>query len=160
MQLFLAQNHSAMTHLPTASAILVAVAALAALFAARKEIAAWCAILSVVAFVSALPTMATGIAAAKGRFNDDGKPYLQSGLIVSNIPANARIFRHQLLGITGTVVAALLSIVSIARARGRNSNKYLIALLAVLLAVLWGIGGHLGGEELWGAGTFPAFHQP
>jgi len=160
MQLFLAQNHSAMTHLPIASAILLAGAALAALFSAKKEIAWWCAILSVVAFLTAIPTAATGIAAAKGRFNDDGKPYLQNGIVVSNIPANTRIFRHQLLGISGIAVAALLAILSIARVRGRTPNRYVIALLAVLLAVLWGIGGHLGGKELWGPGTFPAFHQP
>ncbi len=158
MELFFAQNHAAMTHLPIASAILAAVAAIAALFAARKEVALICAVLSLAALLTAFPAIVTGIAAAKGRNNDEGKPYIQSGVIVSHIPANTRIFRHQMLGISGTLVAALLAILSVARARGRNANKYLIVLLAVLLAVLWGIGGHLGGEDLWGPDTFPAFH--
>ena len=159
MELFLAQNHSAMTHLPIASALMVAVGALVALFVARKELSLLCAILSLAALLTVIPTIATGIAAAKGRFNDDGKSYIQSGVMVSNIPANTRIFRHQVFGIAGTIVAVLLTILTIAKARGRNPNKYLIALLAVLLAVCWGIGGHLGGEELWGPETFPGFHQ-
>jgi formate hydrogenlyase subunit 3/multisubunit Na+/H+ antiporter MnhD subunit len=158
MELFLAQNHSAMTHLPIATAILIAIAALVTLFVPRKEITWSCAILSLVALVAVVPTVVTGIAAAKGRFNDEGKPYIQSGVIVANIPANTRIFRHQVLGLTGTALAALMAILSIAKVRGRNPNRYLIALVAVLLAVVWGVGGHLGGEELWGAGTFPAFH--
>ncbi len=158
MELLLAQNHAAMTHLPIASAILAAVAALVALFVARKEVALICAVLSLAALLTAIPAIVTGIAAAKGRNNDEGKPYVQSGVIVSNIPANTRIFRHEMLGISGTVVAAVLAVLTIARARGRNTNKYLIALLAILLAVLWGVGGHIGGEELWGPDTFPAFH--
>ncbi len=158
MELFLAQNHSAMTHLPIASAILAAIAALAAFFLRRKEIALFCAVLSIAAFVTVLPAVVTGIAAAKGRFNDDGKPYIQSGVIVGDLPANARIFRHQMLGSIGTGVALILAIFGVSSLRGRNPNRYLVAVLAVLLALLWGIGGHLGGRELWGPGTFPAFH--
>jgi hypothetical protein len=157
MESFLAQNHAAMTHLPIAAAIMLAVAALVALFVARREVALLCAILSLTALVTVIPTIVTGIAAAKGRNNDEGKAYIQSGVMVRNIPANARIFRHQMLGIAGTVVAAFLAILTVAKARGRNPNKYLIALLAILLAVLWGVGGHMGGVELWGADTFPAF---
>jgi hypothetical protein len=158
MWLFLAQNHSAMTHLPIAAAILGAAAALALLFVYKHEIAFFWAVLSITAFVTVIPTMVTGIAAAKGRHNDSGKPYIQRGFIVDNLPANARIHTHQILGISGSVVAALLVLLGISRLRGGNPNKYLVFALALLLAVLWGIGGHLGGKELWGADTFPALH--
>jgi len=158
MWLFLAQNHSAMTHLPTAAAILGAAAALVLLFVYGKEIAFCWAVLSITAFVTVIPTMVTGIAAAKGRLNDNGKPYIQSGFIVDNLPANARIHIHQILGVSGSVVAALLALLGISRLRGGNPNKYLVFVLALLLAILWGIGGHLGGKELWGADTFPGFH--
>lgn len=155
---FLAQNHSAMTHLPIAAAILGAVAALTAVFVQRKEITwAW-AVLSITAFITVFPTLATGIAAGKGRTNDDGKPYIESGLIVSNIPADERIFRHQILGLSGSAVAAILAVLGIAGLRGRRPNRYAVVILAVLLAVLWGIGGHLGGEDMWGPDTFPGFH--
>ena len=154
----LAQNHSAMTHLPIASAILCAIAAVVGLFIYKRELTwAW-AILSIVAFVTVLPTMFTGIAAAKGRLNEDGKPYIQSGILVADLPANTRIFRHQLLGISGAVVAAMLAFLGIGQLRGRTPNKFLVVLLALLLALLWGIGGHLGGMELWGEDTFPGFH--
>lgn len=159
MELFLAQNHSAMTHLPIASSILAAVAAVAGLFVARKEVAFLWACLSIAAFVTVAPTVITGIAAAKGRTNDEGQPYIKSGLLVEPTPANTRIFRHQVLGLAGTVLSAVLAAAAIARLRGRHFNKYLIALVTVLLAVLWGIGGHLGGKELWAPDTFPAFHQ-
>ena len=158
MIMFLAQNHSAMTHLPIASAVLGAVAALAALFLGRKEIYwAW-AVLSIVAFVTVLPTVATGIAAAKGRLNEDGKPYIQQGFFVSNLPANARILRHQVLGISGVALAAVLAFLGISTLRGRVPNKIVVALLAMLLAILWGLGAFMGGKELWGPDTFPGFH--
>ncbi len=158
MELFLAQNHSPMTHLPIASAVLGALAALSALFVRKREVTLIWALLAIVSFVTVLPTVVTGIAAGKGRFNEDGKPYIQSGIIVSNIPGNTRIYRHQMLGLIGTGVAAILAALGVSRMRGRESNLYLVALLALLLAVLWGIGGHLGGEELWGPDTFPGFH--
>lgn len=158
MMLFLAQNHSAMTHLPIASSILGAVAAIAVLFVSRKEIVWSWAVLSIVAFLTAIPTLTTGIAAAKGRINEDGKPYIQSGLIVDWVPENTRVARHQVLGVSGFAIAAILAVLGIARLRGRNPNKYVIAILALLLALLWGIGGHLGGEELWGSDTFPGLH--
>ena len=159
MELFLAQNHSAMTHLPIASSILAAVAAVAGLFVARKEVVFLWACLSIAAFVTVLPTVVTGIAAARGRTNDEGQAYIEGGLLVKDVPANTRIFRHELLGLSGASLAAILAAVAVARLRGRNVNRSLIALLSVVLAVLWGIGGHLGGEELWGPETFPAFHQ-
>lgn len=158
MELFLAQNHSAMTHLPTASAILGAFAALAALFVLRREIAWSWALLSLTAFLTAFPTIATGIAAAKGRFNGEGKPYLQSGVIIPDAPQNARVRKHQLLAGAGMALAAVQAVLALTFLRGRKPNRYLVALLAVLVAVLWGIGGHLGGQELWGPDTFPAFH--
>jgi hypothetical protein len=159
MWLFLARNHSAMTHLPTAAAILGAVAALSLLFVFKKEIAFCWAVLSIAAFVTVIPTMVTGIAAAKGRLNDNGRPYIESGFLVGNLPANARIHMHQILGISGGMVAAVLALMGISRLRGGNPNKYAVFALALLLAFLWGIGGHFGGKELWGANTFPAFHE-
>jgi uncharacterized membrane protein len=158
MELFLAQNHPAMTHLPIASALLAACAALTALFVRKKELSLFSAVLSIVALVTVLPAIVTGIAAARGRFNDDGKPYISSGVIVSDIPANERIFLHQIMGCTGAAVAAVLAAVGVSTLRGRQSNRYLVACLAVLLALLWSIGGHLGGKELWSRDTFPAFH--
>ena len=155
MLLFLARNHSALTHLPIAAAILGAAAALALLFVYRKEVAFCWAVLSITAFVTVIPTVVTGIAAARGRLNDEGKPYIQSGFIVDNVPANARIQLHQILGISGSLIAAVLALLGISRLRGGNPNKYLIFLLALLLAILWGIGGHLGGEELLGGRYFP-----
>jgi hypothetical protein len=158
MELFLAQNHSAMTHLPIASALLAAGAALAGLFVRRQGIALSAAALSIVAFLTVLPAVVTGIAAARGRFSDDGRPYIRSGVIVRDVPANERIFRHQILGAAGAGVAAALAALGVATLRGGHTNRYAVALLAVLLALLWGIGGHLGGKELWGPDTFPAFH--
>ena len=156
MELFLAQNHSALTHLPIAAAILAAFSAVAALFTPRKEIMLMWAFLSIAAFVTVLPTVATGVVAAKGRFNDNGKPYIESGVFVSNNPANTRIFQHEVLGSAGTALGAILAFLGLAFLRGRRPNMYLIALLAVALAVLWGLGGHLGGKEMWGPDTFPA----
>jgi uncharacterized membrane protein len=156
MELFLAQYHSALTHLPIAAAILGAAAAVVALFVDRREVGLAWASLAIVAFVTVMPALITGIAAAKGRFNDEGKPYIGSGILVSGIEANTRIYRHQMLGISGAGIAAVLTVLGIARLRGRNPNKYVVALLAVLLAVLWGIGGDMGGREMWGPGTFPA----
>ena len=158
MWLFLAKNHSAMTHLPTAAAILGAAAALWLLFVYKNEIAFCWAVLSITAFVTVIPTVVTGIAAAKGRLNDNGKPYIESGFIVENLPANARVHMHQILGISGGVIAALSALLGISRLRGGSPNKYLVFVLALLLAIIWGIGGHFGGKELWGADTFPAFH--
>ena len=158
MELFLAQNHSALTHLPIAAAILAAMSAVAALFTSRKEkeiVFMW-ALLSITAFVTVLPTVATGVVAAKGRFNEDGKPYIEGGILVGNSPANSRILRHEVLGTTGSALAGVLALLGLAFLRGRMPNKYLIALLALALAVVWGLGGHLGGKEIWGADTFPA----
>ncbi len=159
MELFLAQNHSAMTHLPIAASILAAAAAITALFVRRREVTLFWAVLSLVALVSAFPTIITGIAAAKGRTNDEGRPYIEKGVLVDRIPRNTRIFRHQILGISGTVLAAVLSGLAIATMRGRNFNPLLVACIAVIMALLWGIGGHLGGEEMWAPETFPAFHR-
>jgi uncharacterized membrane protein len=157
MELFLAQNHSAMTHLPIAAAIMAAAAAIVRLFANKKEVILVWAILSLAALVTVPSALITGVAAAKGRFNDAGKPYIQSGLIVDRIPASSRIFIHQVLGIGGAILACILGAAAIIQLRGREANRYWIVLLAVMLAILWGIGGHLGGEDLWGPATFPAF---
>ena len=158
MELFLARNHAVMVHLPIGAAVLAAAAAVVVLFTRKRELEWSWAVLSLVALLSALPALATGSAAAKGRFNEEGKPYLEQGLLVSDTPANARIFRHQMLAIAGTAVAGLLSLLGIARLRGRNPNRFLVAALAVALTLLWGIGGHLGGQVLWGPDTFPVFN--
>ena len=160
MELFLAQNHAAMTHLPIAASILAALAALLGLYFLRKEALLVWAVLSLAAFITAFPAIVTGIAAAKGRFNDDGKPYLRkSEWIVERTPANGRLFNHQIMGIGGTAISGILALAALVRLRGRELNRFLIALLAVLLAVLWGIGGHLGGKELWSPDTFPALQE-
>ena len=157
MELFLAQNHSALTHLPIASAILAAIGAIVAMFSPRKEIGYFWSVLSIVAFVTVLPLAFTGIFAAQGRFNDTGKPYLESGILVSSSPANERIRTHELLAITGSVASLICASLGLFFLRGRRPNIYLVVLLAITVAVLWGIGGHLGGKELWGPDTFPAF---
>jgi len=148
-----------MVHLPIAASVLAAVAAMVGLLINKKEVYLVWAVLSLAALATVPPALITGIAAAKGRLNEEGKPYIQSGLVVDRTPANSRIFTHQAIGAGGTLLACLLAAAAIARLRGRNVNRFLLACLAVLLAVLWGIGGHLGGEELWGPDTFPAFQQ-
>jgi hypothetical protein len=156
MELFLAQNHSAATHLPVASALLAAGAALTALYVRKSEASLFAAVLSIVAFVAVLPTVITGVAAAKGRFNDDGNPYITSGVIVAEIPVNERIFRHQILGCAGAIVAAAMALLGVATLRGHHTSRHLVAVLSVLLALLWCTGAHLGGKELWSRETFPA----
>lgn len=158
MELFLAQNHSAMTHLPIAAAILAAISAVTALFISRKEVILLWAVLSITAFFTVLPTLATGVFAAEGRFNADGKPYIQSGVLVSNIPANARVWLHELLGGSGAAIAFVLAVSAAGfLLRGRVPNKYVAAVLTLALAIIWGIVGHLGGKELWSPDTFPRF---
>jgi uncharacterized membrane protein len=155
---FLAQNHSALTHLPIATAILAAISAIACLFTVKKEaVSAW-VLFSVIAFLTAIPLLITGTAAAKGRFNSEGKPYIQSGILVANVPANTRVFVHQSLGIAGFALSAALALCAIAKVRGRNPSIYLVILLALAVAICWGIGGHLGGKELWSPDTFPGFN--
>ena len=157
MDLFFAQNHSAMTHLPLGAAIMAAACAVAALFTSRREIVQAWAVLAIVAFLTALPAVATGVEAAEGRFSGDGKPYIQHGYIVSRTPASERVWRHQMLGGGGSVLAAVLAVLGVSVLRGKSPNKYLVILLALTLAVLWAIGAHTGGAELWGPDTFPAF---
>ncbi len=155
MELLLAENHSAMTHLPIATAILAAAAAITFCCVRRKEISLFWAALSLVAFLSVLPTITTGIFAAKGRLNERAKPYIQSGIIVRNLPENTRIFRHQIVGMAGACISALVAILAVMKLRGRDPNPYMLAVLTLLVAVLWGVGGHLGGKVLWGPDTFP-----
>jgi hypothetical protein len=159
MELFFAQNHSAMTHLPIAASILAAVAAVTGLFVKKREVFLVWAILSLAALATVPPALITGVAAARGRFNEEGKPYIQSGLIVDQTAANDRIFKHQAVGAAGTILAGFLAVAAIAQLRGRKLNRLAIALFAILLAILWGVGGHLGGEELWSPETFPAFQS-
>jgi hypothetical protein len=157
MELFLAQNHAAMTHLPIAAAIMAAVVAAIRLLVNKREVVLLWAILSLTALATVPPTLITGLAAAKGRFNEEGKPYIQSGFIANRSPASSRIFYHQVCGMGGAILACLLGMAAIVQLRGRELSPYWIALLALLLAILWGVGGHLGGEELWGPATFPGF---
>jgi uncharacterized membrane protein len=156
MELFLAQNHSAMTHLPIAAAILAVLGAAARLLTSRKEVIfAWAA-LSIAACVSVVPTLTTGLYAARGRFNEDGKPYLESGLFVGAGVANARVRSHELLGTAGSAVALVSAFLGVISLRGGRTNKYLSLFLGLAMTLLWAIGGHLGGKELWGPDTFPA----
>jgi|WetSurMetagenome_2_1015567.scaffolds.fasta_scaffold12177_1 uncharacterized membrane protein len=159
MMSLLAQYHSAFTHLPIAAAILAAVCAITCLFTAKREVATSWALLSIIAFATATPLLVTGMAAAKGRFNSEGKPYIEQGILVSNTPADARLFLHQSLGIAGFLLSSALALLGIARLRGRVPNRLMIVLLALAIALCWGIGGHLGGEELWGPDTFPGYSQ-
>ena len=155
MELFFAQNHSAMTHLPIAAAILLAAVAMSSLFTSKREIVLACALLTLIAFATSIPTIITGVAAAKGRMNEEGKPYLASGVLVPDTSSNIRVFRHETLGVIGFGLSVILAILGISGLRGRWPNKYLLCVLALALALCWGIGGHLGGKELWGPDTFP-----
>ncbi len=157
MQLFIAQNHSAMVHLPVASAVLAAVSAIAALIWTRKELGYLWAVLSIVAFVTVSSTVTTGLVAARGRYNEEGKPYVQSGLFVPRAPANERIWRHQALGIVGGALSGVLALLGVRLLRGKAPNGFVVAVLAVTLALVWAVGAHTGGAELWGPETFPAF---
>ena len=153
MELFFAQNHAPMTHLPIASAMLAAVAAVLALFIKKPQLTwAW-AMLSIVAFVTVLPTILTGIQAAKGR------GFIEEGLMVAEKEGNEDIVLHQRLGIAGTAVAMVFLFVGVRQLRGKNVNRWLAAVLAVTLAILWGFGGHMGGHEMWGPDTFPRFEN-
>jgi hypothetical protein len=131
---------------------------LTALVLPRREVVRSWALLALVAFATAVPATVTGIAAARGRFNGDGKPYIQDGIFVPDTPQNERIRRHQQLGVGGAIIAVVQAVLALACLRGREPNRCVAAVLAVLLAVAWGVGGHMGGQELWGPDTFPAFH--
>jgi len=153
MELFLAQNHAPMTHLPIACSILAAAAAIAGLFFTRKEVSLAWALLSIIAFVTVLPTIFTGIQAARGRM------YITEGIQVNDDPENADIKLHQQLGTAGAVVSLVFMSFGIRRLRGKSPNRYVIVVLAVAMAILWGIGGHMGGKALWGPDTFPAYED-
>jgi len=146
-----------MTHLPVAAAVLAALSALVGLFRPSQRMGRSWALLSIVAIVTVCPTLITGVIAAKGRFNGEGKPYIQSGVLVADLPLNERIWRHEMLGAVGTAASAILAALGISRLRGKAPNSYLVVLLAVVAAITWAVGAHLGGSELWGADTFPAF---
>ena len=151
MELFLAQNHPPMTHLPIAVSMLAALAAVLALFIKRKELVwAW-SMLSIVAILSVVPTILTGVQAGKGR------NYIEHGVFVADKPDNATIQWHQRLGISGALVAAGFVVLGIRQLRGKHVNPTLAAAVATSLAIIWGVTGHLGGEESWGPDTFPGF---
>ena len=154
MDLFLAQNHAPMTHLPIATSILAALAAVAALFINKRELQLAWAVLSIVAIVSVVPTLVTGVEAGRGR------NFIEHGIFVSEKPDDAKIALHQRLGISGACIALVFAALGIAYLRGKHPNKYLVAVLAVSLAIVWNLGGHIGGEESWGPDTFPAFEKP
>ena len=67
------------------------------------------AALVLVAFVTVIPTITTGIFVAKGRYNEKGKPYIERGVQVAWTPENTRIARHQVIGVLGFAVALGLS---------------------------------------------------
>jgi uncharacterized membrane protein len=151
MELFFAQNHAPMTHIPIACAILATIAAIANLFYQRKELTwAW-AMLVIIAFLAAFPAIITGTFAAVGRF------YLEQPGIVENIPDNDPIAIHQRLGIAGAVIALILAIFGVRRLKGKENNRILILVFSLALAILWGYGGHLGGKTSWAPDTFPQY---
>jgi len=154
MELFFAQNHAPLTHLPIATSILAAGAAIAGLFSLRKELSwAW-SFLTIIAFVTVIPTIMTGIQAGRGRQFIEKDHYL-----VSDAPDNSGIKLHQQLGLTGAIIALVSATLGFLHLRGKKINKYFSAIVALTVALLWGIGGHLGGKELWSPETFPAFEQ-
>jgi hypothetical protein len=151
MELFLAQNHPPMTHLPIAVSMLAALAAIAALFIKRKELVwAW-SMLSIIAILAVIPTILTGVQAGKGR------KFIEHGVFVSDTPDNATILWHQRLGISGAFVAVGFVVLGVRQLRGKNVHPVLAAAVATSLAIIWGVTGHLGGKESWGPDTFPAF---
>ena len=153
MELFLAQNHAPLTHLPIAAAILAALASIAALFIRKPQLTwAW-AMLSIIAFVTVLPTIVSGIQAAKGR------GYIEQGVLVADMEGNEDVVIHQRLGMAGAAVAAFFLILGIRQLRGKAVNRWLAASVAVALAILWGVGGHMGGRASWGPDTFPKYEH-
>ena len=153
MWLFLAQNHEPMTHLPIATSILAALAALLILFVEKKELRWSWAVLTIVAFMAVVPTIATGIAAGVGR------KYIEHGLLVTNIAENSTIRYHQLLGLTGAVLALINALLGLRFLRGKHVSKSLAVILALTIAIIWSIGAHLGGKDLWSPDTFPGYEQ-
>ena len=153
MDLFLAQNHAPMTHLPIAASILAALAAIAAIFIDKREIRWTWGMLTIIAFLTVIPTIATGIAAGIGR------NYIEQGIMVADTPDNQTIRIHQMLGSAGALVALVSAIAGVWYLRGKKVSRPLAAILALTVAILWGIGGHLGGSALWGPDTFPAYEQ-
>ncbi|MAT39032.1 MAG: hypothetical protein CL946_05450 [Ectothiorhodospiraceae bacterium] len=153
MELFLAQNHAPLTHIPIAASILAALAAIASLFYKKQELTWMWAILAIVAFVACIPTIVTGVLAAIGRF------YIEEGFIVPDTPENADIRLHQQLGSIGAIVALIGAVLGVRRLMGKMPNKILVVAVSLTLAVMWGIGGHMGGKALWAPETFPAYED-
>ncbi len=153
MELFLAQNHAPMTHLPIACSILAALAAIAAFVYKKPELTwAW-AVLAIIAFLTVFPAIVTGIYAAIGRM------YLEHPGLVQDIPENDPIAWHQRLGISGAILALVLAFLGIRRLRGKENNRIVVLLFSLALAIVWGIGGHLGGKTSWSADSFPGLEQ-
>ncbi len=154
LELFLAQQHAAFTHLPIATSVLAALAALIAFVRPRDDLRRAWAILSLIALITVIPTILSGIQAARGR------QYITQGVFVDTDPEHADIRLHQQLGIAGTVVALVLAGFGVRELRGKRSPRLLVAILAVTTALVWGFGSHMGGKALWSPDTFPAFEQP
>jgi uncharacterized membrane protein len=159
MAQFLAQFHPATTHIPIATSFLAAVAATLAVILKKDALKTSWAVLTLVALVCVLPTIVTGIYAAKGRFNDKGKPFIEHGVLVPNTPENARLVVHQRLGLTGFGLALIASVFAVRHLRRKRVHVAVMIVLAWLLSVTWAVGGHIGGRELWGPDTFPAYES-
>lgn len=153
LELFFAQNHAALTHLPIACALLAALAAVLALVRKSEDLPKAWAILSIIAVVTVIPTILSGIQAAKGR------SYIEQGIFVSDAPENADIKLHQQLGMAGALSGFVMAFLGWRHLRGRKANRILVAVLAISTAILWGATGHMGGKALWSPDTFPAFEQ-
>ena len=78
---------------------------------------------------------------------------------IAHTPDNADIKLHQQLGISGTIVGLVFLSLGVMQLRGRQVNRWLAAVVAVTLAILWGVGGHMGGRASWGPDTFPAYEH-
>lgn len=152
MELFFAQNHAPMTHLPIASAILAVVALVLARLFKRPEAEWMWAVLSITVFITIIPAAATGIHAARGREYIEADHYL-----VRDSPDLGDLRTHQQLGIAGTVLALAAAILGARHLRRKRVPKLISFVVALALATVLGIGGHLGGKELWSPATFPAY---
>jgi uncharacterized membrane protein len=155
MELLFAENHPPMTHFPIATSILAAVALIASvIFKSKQKELTWAwAILSIIAFITCVPAIVTGMSAAIGRMWTDSIGF------VPNIPENDPIALHQRLGIAGAILALITAYLGYRHLRGKTNNRILVLFFSVALAIIWSYGGHLGGKTAWSAETFPAYQH-
>lgn len=138
---FLSRLHPALVHFPIATSILALVTLGLYLALKREELRWMWAFLAAVAALAALPAVATGIIAATG------KGYMSGGLFPTNdFP---RIQNHETLGLLGTALSFALAYLAYRTYQTGNLLVVPTLFLAAGLAVVWGMAGHLGGEQFW-----------